>query len=322
MVAGSIVRCVLLVALVTVIYGAGLSGGFIFDDYPNLLADPSWQLQVMDLEGLRKALWGGMSSATGRPLAMLSFALNHYFFGLDPWWLKVVSVAWHALNAILLYQVLVLCLRVANEGARIGVHWIAVLAAAAWAVHPLHASSVLYVVQRMEIGAATGVLLALLCYLKGRLAIQGGQPWTAWAVGLVLAMVLGLGFKEPLCWSRCIHCCWSSSFSVSVGLAVVTGPCLDVCMPQGWSLHWCPTWPMRCLLMGWWCVTPVGNLVLLKDCSPKGLCWGCTWSRLYRAGRNSFVSITTILLLGACRPAGGRYCFLGWAWLGWQDRQS
>src|SRR5574344_355982 len=55
-VAGSIVRCVLLVALVTVIYGAGLSGGFIFDDYPNLLADPSWQLQVMDLEGLRKAL--------------------------------------------------------------------------------------------------------------------------------------------------------------------------------------------------------------------------------------------------------------------------
>ena len=47
--------------------------------------------------------------------------------------------------------------------------------ALAWAVHPLQVSSVLYIVQRMEMLVATFTLLALLAYLRGRLAQRNGR---------------------------------------------------------------------------------------------------------------------------------------------------
>src|SRR5690606_26703166 len=62
--------------------------------------------------------------------------------------------------------------------------------------HPIQASTVAYVVQRMEIGAATGVLLALLAYIGFRRRQLAGAK--AWPLLLLagLAWAFGLGFKE------------------------------------------------------------------------------------------------------------------------------
>lgn len=186
----------LMVGLPVLVFWPGLAGGLIFDDYPNLVDDPSWQVHSLEWSQWLGAALGGISSAIGRPLAMLSFAANHYLFGLDVWWLKAVSLGWHGLNTLLLYLVLVQCLQLAKCAPRIGVPAAAGMAALAWALHPLQVSTVLYVVQRMELGAATGVLLSLWCYLIGRRAGLAGRPVYGWALGAVLAVIAGVGFKE------------------------------------------------------------------------------------------------------------------------------
>ena len=187
---------IVLAVLVMSMFWVGFSGGFIFDDYPNLVDDTSWRLQQWSLAGLWQVLAGGIASATGRPLAMLSFALNHLFGAGDAWGLKLGNVLLHALNACLAALLLRQLMLLSRASARIGLWWAAVIAAAVWALHPLQVSSVLYVVQRMEVGAVTGVLLGLLAYLRARDAMCAGRRFWPWCLLVVASGLFGLGFKE------------------------------------------------------------------------------------------------------------------------------
>lgn len=58
--------------------------------------------------------------------------------------------------------------------------WSALAIAGLWAVHPLQVSTVLYVVQRMEMLAALFVVLSLLAYIGGRKRLQSGAPGGWW----------------------------------------------------------------------------------------------------------------------------------------------
>ena len=176
----------------------GLHGGFIFDDYPNLVEDPDWKVDSLQPDQWARAANAGIASGSGRPLAMLSFALNHYFSGLDPFLLKLTGLIFHVFNGVL---VLLLCRRLfelmpaRREVERLGLY-AAFVVALAWLVHPLQVSSALYIVQRMEVGAHTGVLLALLAYLVARQRqIRGAISWPWWGLA-ALSWLFGLGFKE------------------------------------------------------------------------------------------------------------------------------
>ena len=177
-------------------FAPGLTGGFLFDDFPNLVRDPAWKMTSLSWQQIREALQAGTSSAAGRPFALLSFAFNHLLTGMDPWWLKATNVAWHAGNGWLLWQLVRrLFALLPAERPRIGA-WAACLLALGWLIHPLQVSTVLYVVQRMEVGAATGVLLFLLSYLHARsLQLEGRVAWP-WLLASLLCLLLGLGFKE------------------------------------------------------------------------------------------------------------------------------
>lgn len=184
--------------IVITIYWPGHAGGFIFDDFPNLVDDPDWKVTDLDPAHWWHAASNGISSSLGRPLAMLSFAINHYFTGLDTEALKLTNIVFHALNTTL---VLLLCfslirLAIDNPSDDRYVAWVALFCALAWAIHPLQVSTVLYVIQRMEIGAHTGVFIALLCYLKARQQqIEGRRAWP-WFTITICATLMGLGFKE------------------------------------------------------------------------------------------------------------------------------
>lgn len=192
------IAAVVLFALVCVIYAPGIGGGFVFDDFTNLVVDPDWKLASLDWAGFRRAAGAGVASDFGRPLAMLSFAFNYYFTGLDAAPMKATNITLHAVNAVLTF---VLSLRVQRlaAGDRATGHRpvaIAALLAAVWALHPLLVSTVLYVVQRMEIAAHTFVLLSLLAYVRARRAQLDGQPAWAWFCGAGACMGVGCGFKE------------------------------------------------------------------------------------------------------------------------------
>lgn len=183
-----------LVAMGLAVYWPGLSGGFLFDDYANLVFDPDWKITSLDPAQWRRALSYGISSASGRPLAMLSFGINHYFTGMAPLPMKATNLAIHLFNGCLVYA---LCksLFALTKTHRLG-SLAAWAIAAVWTVHPSQVSSVLYIVQRMELGAQCGVLLALLAYLKARAAQNEDRTAWPWLVLSALATIMGLGFKE------------------------------------------------------------------------------------------------------------------------------
>lgn len=188
--------CVALVLLALAIYWPGLAGGFLFDDFPNLVLDPDWKVTSPEWSQWRRAASQGIASEGGRGLALLSFAANHLFTGLDPWPMKLTNVLMHAVNGIL---VLLLCRRIFAKARSFGPapgDFVAWAIAAAWLLHPMQVSTVLYVVQRMEIGSQGFTLLAVLFYVVARerqCAASRAWPWLA---GAAASTLLGLGFKE------------------------------------------------------------------------------------------------------------------------------
>lgn len=184
-----------LFATVLAVFWPGLTGPFLFDDFPTLVDNLKLHANALELEQLKRAAFSFEPADGGRALAMLSFALNHVYGGLDPWSYKLAGVVVHALNAILVYFLAARLLVLANLPAT-HIKRLALLLATLWAVHPLQVSSALYVVQRMETLATFFVLLALLSYTHGRqLQIQGQRGWP-WLLTCIPLLALGLTSKE------------------------------------------------------------------------------------------------------------------------------
>jgi len=195
-------RFVLIGAAVIAAYYAGLSGDFVFDDIHNIVKNDALDLSELTLHGLVGAATSGDAGPLGRPLAMLSFALERYIAGLDPTVMKATNVAIHGVNAWLVYAVVA---RLAGLHERrygptfiIGPQQFALLVALTWALAPINLTAVLYIVQRMESLATLGMLAGLLAYLHGRIRLAEDKPGAVrwlWA-GMGGGMAISLGAKE------------------------------------------------------------------------------------------------------------------------------
>lgn len=181
-------------ALTVAVYWPGLSGAFLFDDYPNIVDNHGVQPQDASFSSLVGAALSSPSSEFKRPLASLSFAANYLATGLDPYWMKLTNLVIHLLNGLLVFLLTRMLLRsvvvgaasaatahtretqsIAAEAAptityarstRAGI--VAALVATCWMLLPINLTGVLYVVQRMESIANLFVLLGLLGYVEGR----------------------------------------------------------------------------------------------------------------------------------------------------------
>jgi hypothetical protein len=84
-------------------YKAGLSGGYLFDDYPNIVDNQGVQPPNASLPALIRAALSSPSSEFKRPLASLTFAINFLATGLNPYWMKLTNLIIHLLNGLLAY---------------------------------------------------------------------------------------------------------------------------------------------------------------------------------------------------------------------------
>ena len=170
-----------LILLTALVYWPGLHGDFFFDDGGNIVHNDSIHIKQLDSQSLWAAMIGSQSGLFRRPVSMLSFALNHYASGMDPFYFKLTNLAIHAINVILVFLVTSLLLRAYRRRASIAltneqVRYCALFAAAIWAVHPLNLTSVLYVVQRMTSLSAMFVLTGVALYVWGRDGAPHGYP--------------------------------------------------------------------------------------------------------------------------------------------------
>jgi hypothetical protein len=203
-----------LVVAVVALYWPGRGGGFVFDDYPNIVDNTALHVTGWDRHAWLAAVFSSDSGLNHRPLPMATFALNHVFTGLDPVPMKLTNIAIHALNACLVLGLLrtLLLLAVPAIDARRR-EWTARFAAAAWALHPINLMAVLFVVQRMESLCHTFVFAGLWLYLLGRrrqLADEAGGRWRIVA-GIAGGTALGALCKEsavllPL-YAACVELC-------------------------------------------------------------------------------------------------------------------
>lgn len=185
-----------LAILTAVIYWPGLHGGFILDDFPNLallsmLPADANVAQILNLST------NGIASELGRPLSLLSFLVQASSWPDDPFSFKLVNVFIHLLNGGLLLLFLTLLFR-ANPSLKIKPLYLLALLSF-WLLHPINVSSVLYVVQRMNLLASLFVLSGLVSYLWCRIRFleSGGRGYFAAAViSPSIMFVLGVLSKE------------------------------------------------------------------------------------------------------------------------------
>jgi len=161
-----------------------LTGPFLFDDFPNLE-------QLATLDGHTD--WTSLAnfaaqyrSQPGRPLAMLSFVLNDYDWPSTPWSFKYTNLMLHALIGVLIFGFSRSLARMRLENADRG-DFVALLAAAAWLLHPMQLSTSMLVVQRMTQLSALFAIAALWSYVA--LTANSRRPGSA--VGAIAALGVG-----------------------------------------------------------------------------------------------------------------------------------
>ncbi len=161
----------------------------MLDDYPNIVFDQAITAVEYSWESFVSAATSSQSGPTGRPIAMLTFALNHLLGGLNPLGYKITNLLIHLVNSSLIFflvrriiTVMALSreMRVKTDSAT----WLAGFCALLWAVHPLNLTAVLYVVQRMTSLSTTFMLIALLSYLS--LRQSDASKWPAVTLRILL----------------------------------------------------------------------------------------------------------------------------------------
>jgi hypothetical protein len=155
----------------------------MFDDHIHITQNRWVKIESLAWDDLVRA-WNSSFSAfpANRPLAQLTFGINHALSGLDPWAFKVTNLVIHLATGALVFVFTRLLYRAATGmvgDPRRG-NLLAAATAAVWLLHPLHVSTVLYTVQRMAQLSSLGLLAALSCYFWGRLRIAEGRSGALW----------------------------------------------------------------------------------------------------------------------------------------------
>lgn len=162
--------------IVFLVYYWGINGQFQFDDHPNIVMNERLHINAIDLESITKAALSSGSGILRRPISMMSFAINHYFSGLNPLSYKLTNVLIHIINCIAIYWLsLLLFNNIKSKELLVSDHTLAFLVSLGWGIHPINLTAVLYVVQRMTSLAALFTICSICFYLKARKEVNIGQ---------------------------------------------------------------------------------------------------------------------------------------------------
>lgn len=188
-----------LFGLTLAIYWPALAGGFLFDDFGNIVNNTSLQIKHLDLDSLASSLQGPAAGPLGRPISVLSLALTYYFFGLDPFAFKATNLAIHLINGGLVAWFVTLLLRsMPDEVIRPAIRtWLPLWVAGIWLVHPIHSVAIILSVQRMALLSSMFMLLSLICHMQATAATAGRMARWLWLMaGWLIFWPLAVMSKE------------------------------------------------------------------------------------------------------------------------------
>jgi len=233
---------------VVVAYLPAIRGGFIWDDDDYVVNNTA----LRDAEGLSN-IWFKLGAVHQYyPIVHSAFWLEYHLWGPNPLGYHLVNVLLHALSAVLLWMLL---RRLKVPGA--------MLAAAVFALHPVHAESVAWITERKNVLSGVFYLAAMLAYFKfSPPSAAPGRPrpaakWYVISLGLFILSLLGksvtatlpaailllLWWKRPLRWKDAGAMIPFVIAGVGMGMVTVWMEKTTVgASGQDWSLSFAQRW--------------------------------------------------------------------------------
>jgi len=179
----NLVICLLLAALVSAVFWQVVTFSFVnFDDPIYILENRHIQQGL----NLAMAKWAFTTHLHGHfhPLTWLSHAADYQLFGLDPAGHHFSGFLLHLVNTLLLFMAL---------RKMTGAAWPSGIAAALFAVHPLHVEPVAWVADRKDLLCGFFWILSLWVYAR---AVETKSPW--YLLLLMTTYFLGLLSKTMM----------------------------------------------------------------------------------------------------------------------------
>ncbi|MCG6916201.1 MAG: tetratricopeptide repeat protein [Deltaproteobacteria bacterium] len=175
-----------LIFITLVAYIPAIQGGFVWDDNDHLTENQT----IRSLQGLGQIWFAPKSNYLYYPMTFSSFWLEYRLWGLNPTGYHVVNVLLHALSALLLYRIL-LCLNLPGA-------W---LAAAVFALHPVHVESVAWVSERKNVLSGFFYFASALCLFRffGFTGKREKKPNLWWYLAGLLLFICALFSKTVTC---------------------------------------------------------------------------------------------------------------------------
>ena len=212
-----------LIALALWAYSTSFNGVFVFDDIPAIVENPT----IRSLSSTAVLHPPERSTVSGRPLANLSFALNHALAPADAqtamhpdegeafyrnvWGYHATNLGIHLLAGLALFGIVRRSLAAAIFAGRFDDvrSGLALMIAAVWLVHPLHTQAVTYIVQRVESLMGLCYLLTLYCGIR---ASEARSRQTMWTTAAVVACAMGMMIKEVMITAPLMVWLWDRVF--------------------------------------------------------------------------------------------------------------
>ncbi|MDB6007657.1 MAG: Tetratricopeptide 2 repeat protein [Prosthecobacter sp.] len=266
--------CALLLLLVLGIYWQAREFTFLTFDDDLFVYKNGHVLKGLTWENVRWSLTAGIGKDAQdadfwRPLSLMSHMLDVSWFGLNAGAHHLMSVALHALTAVVLFLVMRFMT---------GALWRSAFVAALFAVHPLHVESVAWVAERKDVLSGLFFVLAL-----------GAYRWHV---------------LRPFRWSSCLLMLFMSALAMSSKPMLVTLPCVFLLVDL-WPLHRVGTVPLKRLVLEKIPLFVMAAVVAGFTLSGHGSANDGVWAQLpwfYRAG-NAILSYR-IYLWQTLWPAG------------------
>jgi len=237
------VRGLVLAIVVVVAYLGAVRGEFLWDDDLHVTANPT----IIGPLGLQE-IWT-TAAANYFPLVLTNFGCSTRFGALSRWATICVTLACHALSAVLLWRVLAQ-LRV--RGAWLG--------AALWALHPVQVESVAWICELKNTQSAVFFLAAILSWLGWR---DSGRS-RDYALALLCALLAILSKPStvtlPVVLALCVW--WQSRRLVWRDFVPLAPFFALSLLAAGWTIWeqrfhsgaegaaWSQTWPERFAIAG------------------------------------------------------------------------
>ena len=163
------------------IYFNSLKNNFVNWDDPGLILK-NQKIRSLEWQNI-KEIFILKKASTYQPIRMLSYAIDYYFWGLNPAGFRLTNILFYILNCIMVFFTLRLLSAKLREHAPPGSHHrVALFGSLLFAAHPVHVEAVTWLSARKEVLQGFFFFLAFYFYLKG----EGTGKKRIFYLGLVL----------------------------------------------------------------------------------------------------------------------------------------